>query len=591
LLRTHTCGELKPVNEGERVTLCGFVWKSRDLGGLLFVDLRDRYGFTQIVFDPGLNGVLADDAASLHGEDVIKVTGVVRLRPADMRRDDVPTGEIEVRADDIRVLSRAARLPFLVAEEETAKEPLRLKYRYLDLRRPPMQRNLEIRHVTINAIRQYLNSCGFLEVETPILMKSTPEGARDYLVPSRVHKGNFYALPQSPQMYKQLLMVAGLDRYYQIARCFRDEDPRADRQPEFTQLDLEMSFAEEDDVFEVTEGTFAAVFREALGEELTLPFPRMTYHDAMNRYGRDKPDVRFDLEIADITEVCGESESAVFKKTVDEGGRVYALVAPGGLSRKQADELEELAKDEGAAGLASFKVEEGGKLVGALAKFFPPALSERLLGDTGAKRGDTVLAAAGRYPKTADVMGSIRLTLAEILGVSKAAGWHFLWVTDFPLFEEDLETGEPVPSHHPFTAPKAGDIEFLETEPLRVMSRAYDIVLNGVELGSGSVRIFEPELQRRVLRAVGVTDEEIKERFGFFLEALSYGVPPHAGIAPGIDRLVSLICGVEGIRDVIAFPKTTEATSPMDGSPSPVSPRQLRDLGLSLDVGKGSGTD
>lgn len=591
MLRTNTCGELKPVNKGERVTLCGFVWKTRDLGGLLFVDLRDRYGFTQIVFDPGLNGVLADNAASLHGEDVIRVTGVVCLRPADMRRDDVPTGDIEVRADDMKILSRAARLPFLVAEEETAKEPLRLKYRYLDLRRPPMQRNLEIRHVTINAIRQYLNSRGFLEIETPILMKSTPEGARDYLVPSRVHKGNFYALPQSPQMYKQLLMVAGLDRYYQIARCFRDEDPRTDRQPEFTQLDLEMSFAEEDDVFEAAEGAFAAVFRETLGYELTLPFPRMTYHEAMSRYGRDKPDIRFGLEITDVTEICGESESAVFKKTVSEGGRVYALVAPGGLSRKQAEELEELAKGEGAAGLASFKVEEGGKLTGALAKFFPPALSERLLGDTGAERGDTVLAAAGCYPRTAEVLGSIRLALAEMLGVSKSAGWYFLWVTDFPLFEEDLETGEPVPSHHPFTSPKEGDIEFLETEPLRVMSRAYDIVLNGVELGSGSVRIFEPELQRRVLRAVGVADEEIKERFGFFLEALSYGVPPHAGIAPGIDRLVWLICGVEGIRDVIAFPKTTEATSPMDGSPSPVSQRQLRDLGLSLDIGKGSGSN
>jgi len=584
LLRTHTCGELTAAHEGERVTLCGFVWKSRDLGGLLFIDLRDRYGFTQAVFDPAVDGVLVADAASLHGEDVVEVTGVVRLRPADMRRDDVSTGEIEVRADSLRVLSRAARLPFLVAEEETAKEPLRLKYRYLDLRRPPMQRNLEIRHVTINAIRQYLNGLGFLEIETPILMKSTPEGARDYLVPSRVHKGNFYALPQSPQMYKQLLMVAGLDRYYQIARCFRDEDPRADRQPEFTQLDLEMSFAEEDDVFEVTEGTFAAVFRETLGEELTLPFPRMTYYEAMGRYGRDKPDIRFGLELADVTEVCGESESAVFKKTVEEGGRVFAVVAPGGLSRKETDELEKLAKDEGAAGLASFKVEDGGKLGGALAKFFSPALSERLLTETGAERGDTVLAAAGPFPATAEVMGSVRLALAGMPGVQKLSGWRFLWVTDFPLFEKDPKTGEPSPSHHPFTSPRVEDIEYIETNPLRVMSRAYDIVLNGVELGSGSVRIFDPELQRRVLRAAGVTDEEIEERFGFFLEALDYGVPPHAGIAPGIDRLVALICGAEGIREVIAFPKTTEATSPLDGSPSPVSPTQLRELGLSLDI-------
>jgi aspartyl-tRNA synthetase len=584
LLRTHTCGELTAAHEGERVTLCGFVWKSRDLGGLLFMDLRDRYGFTQVVFDPAVDSVLVADAASLHGEDVVEVTGLVRLRPADMRRDDVSTGEIEVRADSLRVLSRAARPPFLVAEEETAKEPLRLKYRYLDLRRPPMQRNLELRHVTINAIRQYLNGRGFLEIETPVLMKSTPEGARDYLVPSRVHKGSFYALPQSPQMYKQLLMVAGLDRYYQIARCFRDEDPRADRQPEFTQLDLEMSFAEEDDVFEVTEGTFAAVFRETLGEELTLPFPRMTYHDAMSRYGRDKPDVRFGLKLADVTEVCGESESAVFKKTIEEGGRVFAVVAPGGLSRKETDELERLAKDECAAGLASFKVEDGGKLAGALAKFFSPGLSERLLTETGAERGDTILAAAGPFPATAEVMGSVRLALAETPGAQKASGWHFLWVTDFPLFEEDPKTGEPAPSHHPFTSPRTEDIEYIETDPLRVMSRAYDIVLNGVELGSGSVRIFDPELQRRVLRAAGVTDEEIEERFGFFLEALGYGVPPHAGIAPGIDRLVASICGAEGIREVIAFPKTTEATSPLDGSPSPVSPAQLRELGLSLDI-------
>jgi aspartyl-tRNA synthetase len=582
LLRTHTCGELTAAYEGERVTLCGFVWKTRDLGGLLFVDLRDRYGFTQVVFDPALDAVLVEDAASVHGEDVVSVTGVVCLRPPDMRRDDVPTGEVEVRAGDLKIISRAARLPFQVAEEETAKEPLRLKYRYLDLRRPPMQRNLELRHLAINAIRRYLNGRGFLEIETPILMKSTPEGARDYLVPSRVHKGSFYALPQSPQMYKQLLMVAGLDRYYQIARCFRDEDPRADRQPEFTQLDLEMSFAEEDDVFEVTEGTFAAVFRETVGDKLTLPFPRMTYYEAMNRYGRDKPDVRFGMELSDVTEICSESESSVFKKVAEAGGRTYAVVAPGGLSRKQTDELEALAKKEGAAGLASFKIEESGELAGALAKFFSRGLSGRLQAETGAEPGDTILVAAGPFPKTADVMGSVRLALAEMLDIKKAVGWHFLWVTDFPLFEEGPETGEPTPSHHPFTSPKAEDIEYIETDPLRVISRAYDIVLNGVELGSGSVRIFDAELQRRVLRAVGVSDDEMDERFGFFLEALNYGVPPHAGIAPGIDRLVTLICGAEGIREVIAFPKTTEATSPMDGSPSPVSSRQLRELGLSL---------
>jgi aspartyl-tRNA synthetase len=587
--RTHTCGELNESNVGETATLCGWIWKGRDLGGVLFFDLRDRYGFTQLVFDPKVDKDLHAAAAKLKGEDVVRVAGDVRLRPEGTRRDDAPTGAVELHVRELEVLARAQTPPFNLAEEELeAHEDLRLEYRYLDLRRARMQRNLAVRHRAVKAIRDYLSGRGFLEVETPILMKSTPEGARDYLVPSRVHRGKFYALPQSPQMYKQLLMAAGVDRYFQIPRCFRDEDQRADRQPEFTQLDVEMSFADEEDVFEVTEGVFAASFREGIGVEIKLPWPRLTWREALARYGSDKPDVRFGLELADVTEICGESSSDIFREIVAGGGSIFAVRAPGGVSRKQLEELEKVVRAEGGGGLASFKVGPGGELAGAAAKFFGDDVATRLMAATGVEEGDAIVACGGPFAVAANAMGAVRLKLAQMLNVERAPGFRFLWVTDFPLFEADEKTGAPAPSHHPFTSPRLEDVEKLETEPLGVISRAYDIVVNGVELGSGSVRIHDAGLQRRVFRALGYADEEIEERFGFFLRALSYGTPPHAGIAPGLDRWIMIMCGEESIREVIAFPKTLRASSPMDGSPSAVAPQQLDELGLELkDDGKG----
>jgi aspartyl-tRNA synthetase len=583
MLRTHTCGELNEKYVGQKATLCGWVWKSRDLGGLFFVDLRDRYGFTQLVVDPAVGKGLHKAASKLKGEDVVRVAGDVRLRPAGTRRDDAPTGAVELHVRELEVLARAQTPPFNLAEEELeVHEDLRLEYRYLDLRRPKMLGHLEVRHRAVKAIRDYLSSRGFLEIETPILMKSTPEGARDYLVPSRVHRGKFYALPQSPQMYKQLLMAAGVDRYFQIPRCFRDEDQRADRQPEFTQLDVEMSFADEEDIFEVTEGVFAASFREGIGVEIKTPWPRLTWRQALARYGSDKPDTRFGLELVDVTEICGESSSDIFRKIVAGGGSVFALRAPGGLSRKQLEELEQIAKAAGAGGLASFKVGPGGELAGATAKFFGDAAAARLTAAVGAGEGDAIVACGGPFAVAANAMGPVRLKLAEILNVERAPGFHFLWVTDFPLFEADEKTGAPVPSHHPFTSPRLEDVEELESRPLRVMSRAYDIVVNGVELGSGSVRIHDAALQRRVFQALGYADEDIEERFGFFLRALAYGTPPHAGIAPGLDRWVMIMCGEDSIREVIAFPKTLRASSPMDGSPAAVAPEQLDELGLAL---------
>jgi aspartyl-tRNA synthetase len=583
MLRNRTCGELNENNVGAEATLCGWVWKSRDLGGLLFVDLRDRYGFTQLVFDPAVGKGLHKAASKLKGEDVVRVVGDVRLRPEGMRRDDVPTGAVELRVRKLEVLARAQTPPFNLAEEELdVHEELRLEYRYLDLRRSHMQRNLAVRHRAVKAIRDYLSARGFLEVETPVLMRSTPEGARDYLVPSRVHRGKFYALPQSPQMYKQLLMAAGVDRYFQIARCFRDEDPRADRQPEFTQLDVEMSFADEEDIFEITEGVFAASFREGVGVELPTPWPRLTWREAMSRYGRDKPDTRFGLLLEDATDIFAQTSAEIFRKIVEADGRIFALRAPGGLSRKQIDELEAAAKADGAGGLASFKVGPGGALSGALAKFLGDGAAAALLAKTGAEEGDAVVACGGPFETAAVAMGSVRLELAELLKVEKEDGFHFLWVTDFPLFDRDPATGEPVPSHHPFTAPRLEDVDKLEAAPFDVMSRAYDVVVNGVELGSGSVRIHDAALQRRVFKAFGYSDEEIESLFGFFLRALEYGTPPHAGIAPGLDRWVMVMCGEESIREVIAFPKTLRASSPMDGSPAPVARRQLDELGLSI---------
>lgn len=585
MLRTHTCGELNESHIGQTVTLCGWVWKSRDLGGVLFLDLRDRWGFTQIVFDHAVEVATRERAASLHGEDVVRVTGEVRARPEAGRRADVPTGAVEVVARTLEVLARAKTPPFNLADEATpVHEDLRLTYRYLDLRRPKMQRNLFVRHKVVKAIRDYLSARGFLEVETPILMKSTPEGARDYLVPSRIHRGRFYALPQSPQMYKQLLMIAGVDRYFQIARCFRDEDQRADRQPEFTQLDLEMSFADEEDIFEVTEGTFAASFREGIGVEIKTPWPRLTWREALSRYGRDKPDLRFGLRITDITGIvkhallpAAAGEFPLFNAPDPFAG---ALRVPGGLTRKHFEAVEKAVKAEGFPGVSQFKVGPGGEVTGPALKFYDASFGAALREATAAAEGDTVLVCAGDFLAAATALGTARLTAAELLNVPKEQGFHFLWVTDFPLFERDPATGQPAAAHHPFTAPRPEDVDKLETAPFEVMARHYDVVLNGVELGSGSVRIHDAALQRRVFKVLGYEDEEIEERFGFFLRALEYGAPPHAGIAPGIDRWVMMMCGETSIREVIAFPKTLRATSPMDGAPSPVTPAQLDELGL-----------
>jgi aspartyl-tRNA synthetase len=512
--RTHTCGDISAVDAGGTVTLCGWVRHVRDLGGIIFIRLADRYGESQVLVDPERAPEAARTAAACHLEYVVVLSGTVRRRPDDQVRPDQPTGEVEVLVDELEVLSPAKALPFPIADEAPVNEELRLRHRYLDLRRGPMAEMLRFRHRFMLAMRNWLAGAGFLEVETPVLTRSTPEGARDFLVPSRVYPGNFYALPQSPQMYKQLLMVAGVDRYFQIARCFRDEDQRADRQPEFTQLDLEMSFADEEDVFDVTEGVFAASFREGIGEELKLPWPRLTWRQAMSRYGRDKPDTRFGLLLEDVTDILGDTPAEVFRKIVEGGGRIFALRVPGGLSRKELDELEAVAKAEGVGGLASFKVGPGGELSGALAKFVDAGAAVELLTRTGAEQGDVVVACGGPFEKAAAALGSVRLKLAEMSNVKKEEGFHFLWVTDFPLFERDPATGAPVPSHHPFTSPRLEDVDKLEAAPFDVTSRAYDVVgqrpyprRRAAAAGIQGVRLYRRRRRRAVrllLARVGI---------------------------------------------------------------------------------------
>jgi len=582
-MRTHRCGELRAAHVGERVALGGWVHRRRDLGGLVFVDLRDREGLAQVAFGPGWTPaeVLAA-AGGLTAEAVVLVEGVVERRPEGQANPEMPTGEVEVRATAVRVVGPAAVPAIPVARvkgEPLANEDLRLRYRHLDLRRPELYRNLELRHRLLQRARAELSARGFLEVETPILTKPTPEGARDYLVPSRVHPGEFYALPQSPQIYKQLLMVAGFDRYFQLARCFRDEDQRADRQPEFTQIDIEASFVGSEDVYAVTEGVLVALWAEA-GETVTAPFPRMAYRDAMARFGSDKPDLRFGLEIRDITPAVGEGSGEFLRAAVGRGETVRALVAPGGarLSRKELDALTADAKTMRASGLLWAKRGPDG-VSGPGAKALGPAALELLaLSD-----GDLALAVAGPEAVALPALGRVRLEVVRRLGIAPATTHAFVWIEQFPLFERDPGSGQLVPMHHPFTAPHADDLALLDSDPERARAQHYDPVYNGNELGSGSIRITDPAVQSAVFARLGIAPDEIQHRFGFLLEGLKAGAPPHGGIALGFDRIAMLLAGCESLRDVIAFPKTAAARALFEGAPTRVAKEDLDVLHLRVE--------
>ena len=579
--RTHACGALRGTDAGGEAVLMGWVHRNRDHGGVLFLDLRDHTGLTQVVFRPeDLPTELVDRIQALRSESVLAVRGTVNRRPDDMVNRDMPTGEIELVAADARVLNVSLTPPFAVDDEAEVSEDLRLRYRYVDLRRPALQEALRLRGRLTTEVRRHLTGEGFTEIETPILVRPTPEGARDYIVPARLHPGSFYALPQSPQLYKQILMVSGFDRYFQLARCLRDEDLRADRQPEHTQIDLEMSFVREDDVYALVEGLMADAFRECLGVEVETPFERLAYDDAMNRFGTDKPDLRFGLELTDVTDLVKGSEFGVFADTVARGDTVRGLRVPGGAekSRKDITALEETAKRYGAKGLAWTKVGPDG-FEGGIGKFLggeAEALRERL----EAEAGDLLLFVADGWLTAVRSLGAVRTELGAPLVAGREKEFRFLWVREFPLFELDTDTGRWSPAHHMFTMPLEEHLDHLESDPGRVKAQLYDLVLNGTELGSGSIRIHRRDIQERVMSVVGMDLAEADRRFGFLLEAFQYGAPPHGGIALGLDRLVMLMTGRKSLRDVIAFPKTARAASLMDGSPAQVDAQDLQDLSI-----------
>ncbi len=581
--RTHTCGELRAADVGKKVTLTGWVDKRRNLGGLIFIDLRDRHGVTQIAFEPDRSGACYEVAKSLRSEFVISTTGSVVRRPEGGANLSMPTGEIDVEAIDLVVLNKAETPPFPIEDSIDVTEDMRLKYRYLDLRRPSVQKNLLTRHRFYQVARAYFDKNHFIEIETPILMKSTPEGARDYLVPSRIHHGKFYALPQSPQTYKQILMVAGFDRYFQIVKCFRDEDLRADRQPEFTQIDVEMSFVEESDVMDVTEGAIEELFSRILGIQVATPFPRLTYKEAMEKYGSDKPDTRFEMKIHQCTKEAANSGFRVFSEAVKKGEIVAGICAPGmaGASRSQLDGLTDLAKSFGAGGLVTLRM-KGDSIESSASKFLGFEELKRIAEALGAKSDDLVLLVTGPWQKALTILGSLRLELADRLKLIPEDKWNLLWVSDFPLLEYSEEEKRFVAVHHPFTSPKPDDEPLLDTDPAKVRARAYDLVLNGNEIAGGSIRIHDSVMQSKMFQLLGIGETEARLKFGFMLDAFKYGAPPHGGIAFGLDRIVMLMTKSKSIRDVIAFPKTTSAMSLMDDSPSAVDQKQLDELHIRI---------
>ncbi|MCC3356598.1 aspartate--tRNA ligase [Bacillus sp. REN16] len=586
--RTYYCGEITEQAIGEKVTLKGWVQRRRDLGGLIFIDLRDRTGIVQIVFNPEESKEALEIAETVRSEYVLDIEGTVVARAEATINNNITTGKIEIKATDIKIINEAKTPPFMIEDRTDVSEDLRLKYRYLDLRRPAMFETFKMRHNVTKSIRDYLDGEGFLDIETPILTKSTPEGARDYLVPSRVHPGEFYALPQSPQIFKQLLMVGGFDRYYQIARCFRDEDLRADRQPEFTQIDIETSFMSQEDIMAMAEQMMQKLMKDVKGLEVELPLPRLTYDDAMNRYGSDKPDTRFEMELINLSEVVKDSGFKVFSNAVATGGQVKAINAKGAAAkytRKDIDGLTEYVNRYGAKGLAWLKVEEI-ELKGPIAKFFDEEEQKSLRAVLEASAGDLLLFVADKANIVADALGALRLKLGKELELIDQSKFNFLWVTDWPLFEFDEEDGRYYAAHHPFTMPAREDIEHLESKPWEVKAQAYDLVLNGYELGGGSLRIFERDIQEKMFKVLGFTEEEAKEQFGFLMEAFEYGTPPHGGIALGLDRLVMLLAGRTNLRDTIAFPKTASASDLLTDAPGEVSKAQLNDLYLSLNVRK-----